>query len=207
MSNLTKEEATGQFFEKMESRVVDASGLSPATRQKLEKNLRDVRSTLRALDDVLRGRPASMQKVNKVCVTFELEENGKTYPIEFKLEATQGFELLLDLYAQNHYERNEGAFAPTGELTYSLHIEKRIEKVEGQEFTCPTCGSHAFGTGDNIGYCHGSTMAQAQTMGRHETVTPARCTFSWPRSVESDAKVFKGNGVFSPKYQTAQSTR
>lgn len=199
-----------KFLIAQEARVFGASGVTPATRQKLEKNLRAVRATLRELDDVLRGRPASMQKVNKVCVTFEMEENGKTYPIEFKLDAEQGFEILLDLDAQRGFERAEqadgsSALKSTGELTYSLRIEKRIEMVEGQEFTCPGCGSHAFGSSSDTGYCHGSTMAAP--IGRHETTVPVHCAFSWARTPEEDAKYFKGDGTFSPKYQTGMSTR
>jgi hypothetical protein len=76
--------------------------------------------------------------------------------------------------------------------------------VEGQEFTCPTCGSHAFGTQmtepPGTGHCHG--YAQAQPLGRHETGAVTPCAFSWLRTPAEDAKVFKGTGQYSPALVT-----
>lgn len=83
--------------------------------------------------------------------------------------------------------------------------------VEGQEFTCPDCGSHAFGTSAlneriSKGFCHGSKAAGCLT-GRHDTASVVPCTFNWDRTPEGDAKVFKGNGHFSPRVQTGTVVR
>ncbi len=78
------------------------------------------------------------------------------------------------------------------------------ETIEDQEFTCPRCGGHAFGTGDGLGHCNGY-IAEGEPASRHGTVPTQRCGFSWSRTPEEDAKVFKGTGRFSPKYQTAQA--
>ncbi len=87
--------------------------------------------------------------------------------------------------------------------------------IEGKDFTCPKCGSHAFGThtiegvdatagtsasGKYLGVCHGYAEVKRLT-GRHQTNPVERCTFTWPR--EDDDKYFKGNGHFSPAIVTA----
>lgn len=91
------------------------------------------------------------------------------------------------------------------------------EVIEGTEFTCPKCGSHAFGTyatqgpsaehttsvdGKYRGMCHGRVTVQRFT-GRHQTNPTEVCDFDWQRSEEEDAKVFKGTGHYSPAVGTA----
>lgn len=77
------------------------------------------------------------------------------------------------------------------------------EVLEGTTFTCPECGSHAFGSsgigdGDAMrGHCHGRVVTKRFT-GRHQTHPTEPCSFTWPRNEEEDAKVFKGNGHYSP---------
>lgn len=81
------------------------------------------------------------------------------------------------------------------------------EVLEGSEFTCPECGSHAFGSsgigGEHfMGHCHGHVVVARYT-GRHQTNPTQPCTFTWQRTEEEDAKVFKGNGHWSPAIATA----
>lgn len=81
--------------------------------------------------------------------------------------------------------------------------------IEGQQFTCPSCGEHQWGTATegetSTGHCHGYVVATLGVFG--DGVQPPRrnCSFSWPRT--EDAKYFKGTGSFSPKVQTAQVVR
>lgn len=67
------------------------------------------------------------------------------------------------------------------------------EMIESQEFTCPRCGSHEFGTsgihandwpGDAEGMCHGYLGERI-------------CRFIWRR--KDDALYFKGSGSFYPR--------
>jgi hypothetical protein len=88
------------------------------------------------------------------------------------------------------------------------------EVIEETEFTCPKCGSHMFGTGTSqgvsavrttsidgqyMGFCHGRVPLDEAPHGRHHTVGTKACDFTWPRTDEEDAKVFKGTGHYSPR--------
>jgi hypothetical protein len=90
------------------------------------------------------------------------------------------------------------------------------EVIENTEFTCPRCGSHQFGTGTSqgvsavhttsidgkyTGHCHGRVPLDEAPRGRHQTVGTKACGFTWPRTEEEDAKVFKGTGHYSPRIQ------
>lgn len=90
------------------------------------------------------------------------------------------------------------------------------EVIEGTQFTCPECGSHAFGTHttqgpiaeyttsiDNkyMGVCHGYAEAK-KILSRHEIAPVKKCTFTWPR--EEDDKYLKGTNHYSPALMTAQ---
>lgn len=86
--------------------------------------------------------------------------------------------------------------------------------MENQEFTCPVCGSHQFGTsfedvknpnGLSHGHCHGRyavTQLSAEAVAAGHTVPTRPCSFSWPRT--DDEKYFKGTGSFYPRVQTGQ---
>ena len=67
------------------------------------------------------------------------------------------------------------------------------EMIEERRFTCPSCGSHAFGTADfgRTGHCNGY-----QGLGQP-------CRFTWQRV--DDALYFKGTGAFHPTEGTAQA--
>ena len=85
--------------------------------------------------------------------------------------------------------------------------EQFTERYEEQEFTCPECGSHTFGSGVDDdhqvkGYCHGYKNQVVE--GRHATSPPTPCKFTWLRTPAEDAKYFKGTGVFRPREETAQ---
>lgn len=75
------------------------------------------------------------------------------------------------------------------------------EMLEEQEFTCPRCGSHLFGTSGDEGECHGEISVSE----RGEGTLVAHCRFTWPRS--EDSKVFKGTGRFHPKHAVGVEVR
>ena len=91
---------------------------------------------------------------------------------------------------------------------------KKDDLVEEMEFTCPECGSHAFGTstagGESQGMCHGYTEVTPQG-----EVAPGikpvpgfgtrPCGFTWKRTEEGDAQCFKGTGRFRSAVETAQA--
>lgn len=77
------------------------------------------------------------------------------------------------------------------------------EQREAQEFTCPYCGSHKFGTHtplnqdpatSGIGTCHGYVQSKLGQI---------PCSFTWARI--DDAQYFKGTGRFVPTLGVAQA--
>lgn len=91
-------------------------------------------------------------------------------------------------------------------------VKKRdMEQVEEMEFTCPKCGSHAFGTstldGKSEGLCHGyveATQGDAAPGVKHfPGPAMTQCGFTWDRA--EDSTVFQGTGRFRPAVETAQA--
>lgn len=64
-------------------------------------------------------------------------------------------------------------------------------------FTCPTCGSHEFGTSGNQGYCHGHMLLPS---GAYQ-----KCIYSWSRS--KDAELFPSLLVDIGKTDVATSIK
>jgi hypothetical protein len=64
------------------------------------------------------------------------------------------------------------------------------DQIEEQEFTCPECGSHCFGT-----YSEGAS-SEGQCHGR-------LCRFTWNRL--DDARYFRGTGHFHSRTVQGQS--
>lgn len=79
------------------------------------------------------------------------------------------------------------------------------DQIEDEDFTCPECSSHYFGTSSEAVH-KGMTAAESlagSTGHCHGYKGPALpCTFTWPRS--EDARYFTGNGRFRSRTAVAQ---
>lgn len=118
------------------------------------------------------------------------------YPHEYQAKpGSKIYQVELDF---PDFEKIDGVIQPKAvELVEVTERKMAEDLIEEREFTCPTCGSHMFG----------SSMQPDGTYDRmcHGYIGPGNpCHFTFPQS--DDNKYFKGTGSFSQREQVACTT-